>query len=157
MTVKAIPDGYHSITPYLITKGAASAVEFYKKAFGAEEVMRLAGPGDTIMHGEIRIGDSVVMLADEFPEMNVLSPQKPGAAGVGICLYVDKVDEVVAQAIEAGAKVQRPLMDQFYGDRSATLEDPYGHVWTVASHIEDVSEEEMERRLAAMMQAQQQQ
>lgn len=151
MTLQPIPDGYHSITPYLIVGGGADAIEFYKKAFNATEIMRVGGPGGKIGHAEIQIGDSRVMLADECPEMNALAPQSPGSAGVSFCLYVENVDEVVGQAIEAGAKVQRPLQDQFYGDRSATLEDPFGHVWTVATHIEDVSPEEMDRRMKEMM------
>ena len=151
MTVKSIPDGYHSVTPYLIVRGAADAIAFYMKAFGATEVMRLPGPAGTVMHAEIQIGSSRVMMADEHPEMNALAPQSPGSSGVGFCLYVENVDEIVSQAIEAGAKVQRPLQDQFYGDRSATLEDPFGHVWTVATHIEDVTPEEMDRRMEEMM------
>jgi PhnB protein len=151
MTVKPIPDGYHSVTPYLIVKGAGDAIEFYKRAFGATEIMRLSGPGATVAHAEIQIGDSRIMLADENPPMNFLAPLSPGSCGVSICLYVENVDRVVAQATGAGAQVQRPLMDQFYGDRSATLEDPFGHVWTVATHIEDVPQEEIDRRLAEMM------
>ena len=154
MTVKPIPDGYHSVTPYLIVKGAASAIEFYKKAFGASEIMRMAGPEDKVQHAEIQIGDSRVMLADECPEMNVLAPQGPGNSGVGICLYVEDVDAIVGRAIDAGAKVQRPLQDQFYGDRSATLEDPFGHVWTIATHIEDVAPDEIQRRMKDMMKQQ---
>ena len=151
MTVKPIPDGYHSVTPYLILKGAVDAIEFYKKAFNAAEFMRLESPDGKVGHAEIQIGDSRIMLADEQPEMNCLAPQTPGSAGVSICLYVENVDEIVPQAIEAGAKIQRPLQDQFYGDRSATLEDPFGHVWTVATHIEDVPPEEIDRRLEEMM------
>ncbi len=154
MTVQPIPDGYHSVTPYLIVKGAAAAIEFYKQALNATELMRLPGPEDSVMHAEIQMGNSRVMLADECPGMNALAPQSPGSSGVGLCLYVENVDEMVAQAIEAGAKVQRPLQDQFYGDRSATLEDPYGHVWTVATHIEDVTPEEIDRRFAEMMKQQ---
>ena len=151
MTVKPIPEGYHSITPYLIVKGAAEALEFYGKAFNATEVMRLPGPGGKVMHAELQIGNSRVMMADECPEMQALAPDSPGKSGVGICLYVENVDEIVARAIDAGATVQRPLQDQFYGDRSATLQDPYGHVWTVATHIEDISEDEMNRRMEEMM------
>ncbi len=151
MTVQPIPDGYHSITPYLIIKGAAQAIEFYQKAFGATEIMRLEGPGGTLGHAEIQIGDSRIMMADEHPERNALAPQSPGSSGVSLCLYVENVDEIVSQAIRAGAKVQHPLADQFYGDRSATLEDPFGHVWVVATHIEDVPPEEIDRRMAEMM------
>ena len=151
MTVKPIPDGYHSVTPYLIVKVAADAIDFYTKAFNATEIMRLGGSDGKIGHAEIQIGDSRIMLADEHPEMNALAPQLPGGSGVGLCLYVDNVDAIVGQAIVAGAKVQRPLQDHFYGDRSATLEDPFGHVWTVATHIEDVPPEEIHRRMEAMM------
>lgn len=153
MSVNPIPDGYHSITPYLVCKGAAEALEFYKKAFGATETMRLGGPGGKVMHGEFQIGDSRVMIADEFPEINALAPQSPGSSGVGICFYVEDVDAMVARATEAGATIARPLQDQFYGDRSATLHDPFGHVWTIATHIEDVDNEELQRRMDQMMQA----
>jgi PhnB protein len=152
MPVKPIPDGYHSVTPYLIIRGADDAIEFYGKAFNASEIMRLEGPEGKIAHAELQIGDSRVMLADEHPEMNALAPQSPGSSGVGICLYVENVDEIVARATEAGARLQRPLTDQFYGDRSATLEDPYGHVWTVATHIEDLTPDEIRRRMEKMMQ-----
>ena len=151
MSVSPIPDGYHSITPYLIVKEAAKAIDFYKRAMGATEVLVLDGPGGTIMHAEIKIGDSHVMLADEFPDMNILAPQNPGNCGVGICLYVPNVDEAVATAIDAGCQVQRPLEDQFYGDRSATLEDPFGHRWTISTHIEDVSHDEIRERMQQMM------
>ncbi|MCH5374784.1 MAG: VOC family protein [Planctomycetes bacterium] len=151
MSVKPIPEGYHSVTPYLIVGGAAAAIDFYVKAFNAEEIMRLAGPGGKVGHAELQIGDSRIMLADEHPEMNVLGPQSPGGSGVGLCLYVEDVDQMVSQAIDAGAKVQRPLQDQFYGDRSATLEDPFGHVWTLATHVEDVPPEEIHRRMTEMM------
>ncbi len=154
MTVKPIPDGYHSVTPYLIVKGAADAIEFYKKAFGATEIMRLGGQEGKVAHAEIQIGDSRIMLADEHPEMNALAPQSPGSSGVGICLYVENVDQMFSQATAAGAKVQRPLTDQFYGDRSATLEDPFGHVWTIATHIEDVTPDEIDRRMGEMMKQQ---
>jgi len=153
MAVTPIPEGYHSLTPYLIVKGAAEAIEFYKTAFKATEVMRLEGPGGNVGHAEILIGNSHLMLADECPEMQAFAPQDPGKCGVGICLYVEGVDDVVAAAIKAGAVVQRPLQDQFYGDRSATLVDPFGHTWTVATHIEDVDPEEIDRRMQAMMQA----
>lgn len=151
MSPKPIPDGYHTVTPYLIAKGASDAIEFYKQAFGAKETMRLPGPGGAVMHAEVQVGDSRIMIADEFPEMDVLAPQAPGHSGASICLYVENVDEAVAQATQAGATIQRPLQDQFYGDRSATLQDPFGHVWTIATHVEDVSEEEIQRRMEEMM------
>jgi len=146
MAVKAIPDGYHSVTPYLIISGATGAIEYYKKAFGATELMRIDAPGGKIGHAEIKIGDSPIMLADEFPEMGYKSPTTLGGSPVSIMIYVEDVDSVFKQAIAAGGKEQRPVKDQFYGDRSGTLEDPFGHVWHVATHKEDVSAEEMERR-----------
>jgi PhnB protein len=148
--VKPIPEGYHTATPYLIVAGAAKAIEFYQQAFGATELMRFPGPGGKIMHAEIKIGDSPIMLADEAPETLARSPQTYGGTPVGIMLYVPDVDALFKQALAAGAKVERPLVDQFYGDRSATVLDPFGHRWTVATHKEDVSMEEMERRMAAM-------
>jgi PhnB protein len=146
MAVKTIPDGYHSVTPYLIITGAAEAIDYYKKAFGATELLRMPAPGGKIGHAEIKIGDSPIMLADEFPEMGYKSPQTLGGSPVSIMIYVADVDTVFDQAVAAGGKVQRPVKDQFYGDRSGTLEDPFGHVWHVTTHKEDVSVEEMERR-----------
>jgi len=150
MAVKPIPDGYHTVTPYLIVKGAAKALEFYKKALGAEERVRMPGPEGKIMHAEIQIGDSTIMLADEFPQMGAVSPQSLGGTPVGICLYVQDVDTLFKRAIAAGGKEERPLQNQFYGDRSGTMVDPFGHKWTIATHIEDVTPEEMQRRMAAM-------
>jgi len=146
MAVKTIPDGYHSVTPYLIITGAAEAIDYYKKAFGATELLRMPAPDGKIGHAEIKIGDSPIMLADEFPEMGYKSPQTLGGSPVSIMIYVEDVDTVFDQAVAAGGKVQRPVKDQFYGDRSGTLEDPFGHVWHVTMHKEDVSVEEMERR-----------
>ncbi len=150
--VRPIPEGYHSITPYLIVKGGADALAFYQKAFGAVEFFRMEGPGGTVGHAELQIGDSRVMLADECPQMECLAPQSPGNSGVIIHLYVEDVDSVVEKAVQAGAKIKRPLADQFYGDRSASLEDPFGHVWYVSSHVEDVPPEELTRRMEAMKQ-----
>ncbi len=150
MAVKPIPDGYHTVTPYLFIQGAARALEFYQKALGATELMRFPVPDGRIGHAEMKIGDSMVMLADEHPEMGARGPKTLGGVASSICLYVEDVDALVAQAIAAGAKVLRPLQDQFYGDRTATLEDPFGHVWTIATHKEDVTMEEMQRRMAAM-------
>jgi len=144
---KPIPEGYHSVTPYLIIKGATEAIDFYKKAFGATELFRMPAPGGKIGHAEIKIGDSPIMLADESPEMGYKSPQSLGGSPISIMIYVADVDTVFKQAIAAGGKEQRPVKDQFYGDRSGTLEDPFGHVWHVATHTEDVSPEEMERRM----------
>ena len=149
MAVKAIPDGYHSVTPYLIISGAADALEYYKKSFGATELLRIPAPEGKIGHAEIKIGDSPIMLADEFPEMGYKSPKTLGGSPVSIMIYLEDVDTVFKQAIAAGGKEQRPVKDQFYGDRSGTLEDPFGHVWHVATHKEDVSAEEMEQRVSA--------
>jgi PhnB protein len=146
--VRSIPEGYHTATPYLIATGAAKAIEFYKKAFGATEVMRFPDPSGRIAHAEIKIGDSHIMLSDEAPEMGFRSPQSLGGSPVSILLYFDDVDAVVAQAVAAGAKLVRPVADQFYGDRTGGVEDPFGHTWYVATHIEDVSPEEMQKRAA---------
>lgn len=151
MGVKAKPDGYHSITPYLITHDAPAAIEFYKKAFGATELMRLPGPGGKVMHAEIKIGDSPIMLADEFPEMGIHSAMSLGGSPVSLLIYTENVDAMFAQALAAGATEKKPLADQFYGDRSGTIGDPFGHSWTIASHTEDVSPEEIERRFGEMM------
>jgi PhnB protein len=147
MAVKPIPDGYHAVTPYLIVQGAAQAIDFYKTAFGATELMRIGGPDGKIGHAEIKIGDSAVMLADEHPDMGYRSPQSLGGTGVSLMVYVEQVDTVFKRAISAGAKELRPVVNQFYGDRSGTLEDPFGHVWTVATHEEDLSAEELDRRV----------
>ena len=149
MSVKPIPDGYHSVTPYISVKGAADAIEYYKKAFGAIELFRMAGPDGKIGHAEIKIGDSPIMLADEYPEMEFVSPKTLGGSPVGLMIYVDDVDTVYNRSIAAGGQEVKPLQDQFSGDRSGTLKDPFGHVWTVATHKEDVSEEEMKKRAAA--------
>jgi PhnB protein len=154
MAVKPIPDGYHSITPYLIVNGAAKAIDFYKRAFGASEVMRMEQPGGKIGHAEIQFGDSRVMLADEFPERGAKGPESIGGSPVGLMLYVTDVDAVFKQATAAGAKEVRPVQDQFYGDRSGTLLDPFGHQWTIGTHTEDLSDEEIKQRMAAMMQKQ---
>ena len=146
---RAIPDGYHNITPYLVIKGAAAAIDFYKKAFGAVEVMRMPQPDGRVGHAELKFGDSHVMLADEFPELDVVGPQTLGNSPVGLLLYVDDVDKTVERAVALGAKIKKPVQDQFYGDRNGTIEDPFGHKWTVAVHLEDVPPEEMQRRMAA--------
>jgi PhnB protein len=151
MAVKPIPEGYHSVTPYLIVKGAAKAIDYYKKVFGATEIMRMPGPNGTVGHAEIKIGDSVIMLADE-QQGNFRSPEGLGGSPVSLMVYVEDVDTTFKQAISNGAKETRAVQDQFYGDRSGNLVDPFGHVWTVATHKEDVSEEEMKRRMSAMKQ-----
>jgi PhnB protein len=150
MAVKPIPDGYHTATPYLIVRDAARAIDFYTRAFGATALMRLPDPSGKMRHAEIKIGNSPIMLADEFPDMGCRSPQSLGGAAVSLMLYVEDVDTQFSQAIAAGAKVLNPVADQFYGDRSGTLEDPFGHVWTLATHKEDVAPEEIHRRFEAL-------
>jgi PhnB protein len=145
---KPIPEGYHTITPYLSIKGAADAIDFYKRAFGATEIMRFAQPDGRIGHAEVRIGDSRVMLADEFPDMDFRSPHAIGGSPVHLHMYVDNSDAVVDQAVGAGAKLVRPVQDQFYGDRSGSVADPYGHVWHVSTHKEDLSMDELQKRAA---------
>ena|SRR6266496_1513509 len=149
MAVKPIPEGYHSVTPYLIIKGAADAIEFYKRAFGASELFRFPAPDGKIGHAEIKIGDSPIMLADESTEMGYKSPQTLSGSPVSIMIYVEDVDSVFNQAVAAGGKVKQAVKDQFYGDRLGTLEDPFGHVWHVSTHKEDVSVEEMQKRMKA--------
>ena len=145
---KPIPDGYHSVTPYLIVKDASRAIDFYKKAFGAKEIMRFPGPNNTVAHAEIQIGDSRVMLADESRDYK--APHADSGSPVSLMIYVPDVDKVFNQAVSAGAKSSRAVEDQFYGDRLGTLVDPFGHVWSVSTHKEDVSMEEMQRRMAAL-------
>jgi len=148
--VQPIPAGYHNITPYLMVRNAAAAIDFYKKAFNAVELMRFPGPGGKIMHAEVKIGDSPVMLADEMPEEGHVGPQTLGGVGVSMMLYVEDVDTRFAQAIAAGATIKRPVQDQFYGDRTGTLVDPFGHVWSIGTHKEDVSMEQMQQRMAKL-------
>jgi len=147
--VKPIPEGFEGAIPYLSIKGAAEAIEFYKKAFGAVETSRLAAPDGRIGHAEIKIGKANLMLADEHPEIGFVGPRTLGGSSVTIHIYVEDVDRLAAQAEAAGAKVLRPVADQFYGDRAGRFEDPFGHVWYFATHIEDVSNEEMQKRVAA--------
>jgi PhnB protein len=149
--VKPIPDGYHSVTPYLYIDGAARAIDFYKLAFGAVEVMRLEAPGGKIGHAEIKIGDSHVMLADEFPDMGARGPHTIGGTAVGLMVYLPDVDVVVDRAVKAGATLERPVENKFYGDRTGGIVDPFGHRWYIATHVEDVPPEEMEKRAAAAM------
>ena len=144
------PEGHHSITPSFVVPDAAKVIEFLEKAFGGRCVDRYEGPGGAIMHAEIKIGDSHVMLADEMPSMAFLAPQTRGGTTVHLHLYVKDVDDTVQKAVAAGAKLTQPLEDKFYGDRAGTVEDPYGHVWYIATHTEDVSPKEIDRRLAAM-------
>jgi PhnB protein len=147
---KPIPDGRAGAIPYLIVKDAARAIEFYKLAFGAAEVMRFTDPKGKVGHAEVMIGEALIMLADEFPELDVRSPESYGGSPVTIHLYVEDVDAVAERAIEAGAKLVRPVEDQFYGDRGGKLSDPFGHIWWFATHKEDVSPAEMRKRAAAL-------
>jgi PhnB protein len=151
MAVKPIPDGYHTVTPYLVVKGAASAIDFYKKAFGATELMRMASPDGRVGHAEIRIGDSRIMLSDEYPEMQFVSPQSRGGTTVHLHVYMKNVDAVVERAVAAGAKLLRPVQDQFYGDRTGSVEDPFGHMWHLATHKEDLSKAELRKRAEKAM------
>jgi len=150
MATKPIPDGYHSVTPYLIARNATQAIEFYKRAFGAQELGKLPMPDGKIGHAELRIGNSIVMLADEFPQMGSQSQQSLNGTAVGLALYVENVDEVFDRAVKAGATVKEPVADKFWGDRAGTLIDPFGHKWTVLTHQEDVSIPEMQKRMEKM-------
>jgi PhnB protein len=149
--VKPVPDGYHTVTPYLIVDGAAKAIAFYRQAFGAEELVRMDAPGGRVGHAELQIGDSRIMLADEFPQMGAKGPKSVGGTPVHLLLYVNDCDAVFHRAVGAGATAKKPLADQFYGDRSGTVEDPFGHSWTIATHKEDVPPDEMVRRAKAAM------
>ncbi len=147
--VNAIPAGYEGVTPYLICKNAEAAIEFYKRAFGAEELFRIGSPG-MVGHAELKIGNAIFMLADEHPEMGALSPESVGGSPVSFLVYVEDVDSFAAKAVSEGLEELRPVADQFYGDRSGQYKDPFGHVWSLATHIEDVSPDEMNTRAAAM-------
>lgn len=151
MSVKAIPDGYHSVTPYLFIRGAAEAIEFYKRAFNAVELMRMPDPSGKIMHAEIRIGDSPLMLSEEMPEMHCKSPQTLNGCSGSTMLYVEDVDALYQQAVDAGATPLRPVENQFWGDRMGTLIDPFGQQWSLGTHIEDVPPEQMGERFEAAM------
>jgi PhnB protein len=148
---RPVPDGYHTVSPYLIVANAAAALEFYRTAFGATVKRRLAMPDGKIMHAEIKIGDSIVMLADEFPSHEAFGPEHFGGSPASVVLYVDNADTLYARALETGATSLRPMADQPFGDRSGTIRDPFGHRWTLITHIEDISDEEIERRFAEMM------
>ncbi len=143
---KPVPEGFRTVTPHLIIKDASAAIEFYKKAFGAEEILRMPGPGGSVMHAEMRIGDSPIMLNDEFPDYGKRGPKSIGGTPVTIHLYVNDVDAAFDRAVKAGAKVTMPLADMFWGDRYGTLEDPFGHQWSLATHKEDLSGEEIAER-----------
>jgi PhnB protein len=146
--VKPVPDGYHSVTPYLFIKGAADAIDYYKSVFGAKERMRMPGPNGRVMHAELQIGDSIVMLADENLEIGAKSPKTLGGASSSLHIYFENVDKVAGKAVNSGAKLVRPVKDEFYGDRTGTIVDPFGHMWSIATHIEDVSPEEMKERMS---------
>jgi PhnB protein len=148
MAVSPFPDGYHRVTPYLVVQGAAQAIEFYAKHFGASEMMRMTAPDGKVAHAELKLGDAVVMIADEVHGFR--GPKAFGGSPVSLLLYVEDVDAVVDAAVKGGSTLVRPVEDQFYGDRSGTLTDPFGHTWTVATHTEDVAPDELERRMAAM-------
>jgi PhnB protein len=153
MAVKPIPEGYRTITPYLAVDGAAEAIEYYKKAFGAKERGRMEVPGGKIGHAELEIGDSLVMLSDALPQFSTRSPKELGGTSVSVHMYVEDVDAVVKQAIEAGATVTAEVADQFWGDRFGLVQDPFGHQWTISTHVEDVPPEEMAERAKAAMAA----
>ena len=149
MGVKAIPDGYYSLTPYLVMHAAADAIEFYKKAFGAVEQMRMPGPGGKVMHAELKIGNSVLMLSDESPDRGYLSPKTIGGSGSSIMFYTEDVDATFKRANDAGATTEMPPTDMPWGDRMGNLRDPFGHSWAIATHKEDLSPEEIEKRMQA--------
>ena len=145
--IKPIPSGFHTLTPHLVVKGASQAIEFYKKAFGAEEIARVSGPdGKSLMHADLKIGDSHVFLVDEFPEMDCRGPQSIGGTAVTIHMYVEDVDAAFGKAVAAGAQVKMPLADMFWGDRYGVLADPFGHAWSMAAHKEDLTPEEIRKR-----------
>jgi PhnB protein len=147
MSVKPIPDGYHTLTPFLTVRDAAKAIEFYKQAFGAKERGVMKGPDGKVMHAELMIGDSIIMLSDEFLEFGALSPQSTGGAGMGLHIYVDAVDAAFEKAVKAGAEVEMPVIDQFWGDRYGKLKDPFGHKWSIATHVKDMSADEMKKSM----------
>ena len=151
MAVKPVPEGYHTLTPYLSLDDAAGAIEFYKQAFGAKEQMRMDAPGGKIGHAQLQIGDSLVMLSDAFPGSSVRPPRELGATNASIFMYVEDVDAVVKKAVDAGATVTTEVEDQFWGDRFGTVTDPFGHVWSIATHVEDVPPEEMAERAKQAM------
>jgi PhnB protein len=151
MAVKPIPDGYPSVIPYLIVNGASDAIDFYKNVLGATERVRMDGPDGKVGHAELDIGDGLIMLADEYPDMGHASPKTIGGSPVTISVYLAGVDDVFARALKAGAKQLEPVEDKFYGDRSGQFEDPFGHRWNVSTHVEDVSAEEMQKHAAAEM------
>jgi PhnB protein len=151
MSVKPIPEGYHTLTPYFTVRDARRAIEFYKQAFGAEERGVMNGPDGKVMHAELKIGDSIIMLADEFPEFGSLSPETVGGSSMGLHIYIDNVDQAFDRAVKAGAKVEAPVVDQFWGDRYGRLKDPFGHKWSIATHVKDMSADEMRHSMNEAM------
>ena len=151
MAVKPIPDGYHTVTPYIIVKGAAEALAFYAKAFGAKEILRMPMPDGSIAHAEFKIGDSPIMIGEENPQWGAKSPKSLGGTPFGMCIYVADCDAAFKQAVAAGATVERPVVDQFYGDRSGTVVDPYGHKWTIATHKVDMTPDQMQKAMSEWM------
>jgi PhnB protein len=151
MSVKPIPDGYHTLTPFLTVRDAMSAIQFYKQAFGAEERGIAKGPDGKVMHAELKIGDSIIMLSDEYPEFGSLSPLSTGGTGMGLHIYIDGVDAAFDRAVKAGARVEMPVTDQFWGDRYGKLKDPFGHNWSIATHIKDLSMDEMTHNMDESM------
>ena len=151
MSVKPIPDGYHTLTPFFTVRNAVRAIEFYKQAFGAQERGVMKGPDGKVMHAELKIGDSIVMLADEFPEFGAIAPESGGGTSMGLHIYVDNVDTAFDRAVKAGAKVDMPVMDQFWGDRYGRLRDPFGHKWSIATHVKDMSADEMKHSMDEAM------
>jgi len=151
MSVKPVPDGYHTLTPFLTIRDAAKAIEFYKAAFGAQERGVMKAPDGKVMHAELKIGDSIVMLSDEFPDFGSISPQALGGSASGLHIYLDNVDAAFDRAVKAGAQVEMPVMDQFWGDRFGRLKDPFGHKWSIATHVKDLSPEEMNQGMKDAM------
>jgi PhnB protein len=147
MAAKPVPDGYHTLTPYLTVRDAARAIEFYKQAFGAQERGVMKGPDGKVMHAELKIGDSMIMLGDEFPEFGQLSPQAIGGSAMGLHIYLDNVDAAFDRAVKAGAHVEQPVADQFWGDRYGKLKDPFGHKWSIGTHVKDLSVDEMKHAM----------
>lgn len=151
MAVKPIPEGYHTLTPYMTVRDAVRAIDFYKQAFGAQERGVMKGPDGKVMHAELKIGDSVIMLADEFPEFGAVAPESGASTSMGLHIYVTDVDDAFDRAVKAGAKVEMPVSDQFWGDRYGKLRDPFGHKWSIATHVKDMSADEMKERMDEAM------
>ena len=147
MSAKPVPEGYHTLTPFLTVRNAVKAIEFYKQAFGAQERGVAKDPTGKVMHAEVKIGDSIIMLSDEFPEFGSLSPESGGTQSMGLHIYIENVDQAFERAVKAGAKVEMPVADQFWGDRYGRLKDPFGHKWSIATHTKDMSADEMKRAM----------